>query len=246
MNNLQIPKLLPRADKQSVIMLSSTTKSLATSPQIAIVVENASLPKGIKPVEKVNASQSFDLRFVVKNQQTDVFNNTGDKVTTLPTNALNLWQRVIDKERLLKKLEQQFDMSLTSLKITLRDGDKTYKKGEVRHFRLEPSNKTVNLNALTVFNLAGNGELQFLYPLSEYRDPLIIRKFPYELPPMKVTAPFGGDDLVVILCQKTVISLHTFLVKNNEKPKLPEPEQLLRHLRNNTCQIGQHAFFSSE
>ncbi|EDN70225.1 conserved hypothetical protein [Beggiatoa sp. PS] len=153
---------------------------------------------------------------------------------------------MIDKERLLKKLEQQFDMSLTSLKITLRDGDKTYKKGEVRHFRLEPNDKRINLKALTLFNLAGNGELQFLYPLSEYRDPLIIRKFPYELPPMKVTAPFGGDDLVAILCQKPATGLHDFLVKNHETPNLPEPEQLLRHLRNNKCQVGQHAFFSSE
>jgi hypothetical protein len=254
MNNLQTPKLVPRGDSQPVLTLSQqpTVQIQSFSPKgengenIAIVVENAPLPRGIKPVKKVDAFQSFDLRFVVKNRQTEVFNNTGDKVATLPTNAINLWQRVIDKERLLKKLETQFDMRLTSLKISLRDGNKTYKKGEVRHFLLEQSNPTSHLKALTVFNLAGNGELEFLYPLSEYRDPLTVSRFPYELPPLKVTAPFGGDDLVAILCQKPAIRLHQFLAKHNEKSKLPEPEQFLRHLRNNTCQVGQHAFFSSE
>ncbi|MDM8558527.1 caspase family protein [Candidatus Parabeggiatoa sp. HSG14] len=248
MNNMQRPKLLPRADLQSVVKISRSKTSPSPYPShIAIVIENGRMP-GLNHIQLVNSWQTFDLLFKVEKNGTEVFNNTGDKVTHLPNNALSLWQRVIDKERLLKVLETQFNMRLKPINITLRDGNKTYKKGEIRHFSIEPTDKQGGLNALTLFNLAGDGELQFLYPLSEYRDPKIVKHFPYRLPPMKVAKPFGGDDLVAVLCKKPATGLHGLLnsyLKKNKRP-LPTPEQLLRQLRNNTCQVGQYAFFSSE
>ncbi|RKZ73517.1 MAG: hypothetical protein DRQ57_14155, partial [Gammaproteobacteria bacterium] len=241
-NNLQIPKLLPRSDTKSVVSLPKATfEPPPLKPKvadIAIIVENARVPSGLKNVRYVNQFQTFDLRFVGKNRYTEVFNNTGDKViTTLPSDALNLWQRVIDKERLLKILETQFDMRLKPIKITLHDGDKSYKEGEVQQFSIAPSD--TNLNALTLFNLAGNGELQFLYPLIQYKDTLIVKQFPYKLPSMEVTLPFGGDDLIVVLCKKPAKGLHTLLKKN--QPNIPAPEKILKQLRGNTCQVGQYA-----
>jgi len=255
MNNLQEPKLLPRADMQPVIKLAtkSVTKPaisqapLAPHPKIsnvAIVVENASAPRGLKHVRIVKSSQSFDLRFVIKKKYTDVFNNTGDKVTTLHGLSLNQWQSLIDKERLLKALETQFDMRLNPIKITLREGDGLHKNGENLHFNIAPGDRKEGLKALTLFNLAGNGELQFLYPITEYGNSLTVRHFPYTPPRIKVTPPYGGDDLVVVLCKKPVTGLHTLLIK--AQPNIPKPEQILSQLRGNTCQVGQYAFFSSE
>jgi hypothetical protein len=182
---------------------------------------------------------------MIKNRQTDVFNNTGDKITTLPNNALSRRQRVINKQRLLKVLATQFDMRLKPIRMTLREGAKLHKKGEVLHFSIEPgSDKQKGLNALTLFNLAGNGELQFVYPLPQFKNPLVIHHFPYIVPPMEVTPPFGGDHLVAVLCQKPPKSLHALLAKS--QPRLPAPWQILFHLRKNRCQVGQYAFFSSE
>jgi hypothetical protein len=53
------------------------------------------------------------------------------------------------------------------------------------------------LNALTLFSLAANGELQFLYPLSEYKNPLIVRQFPLKLPPMEIEPPLGSENYYV-------------------------------------------------
>ncbi len=211
------------------------------------MVEHARAPEGLKQVRFVNSFQTFDLLFALNNQKIDVFNNTGDKITTLSaTKIRNRWQRLIDKERLLKILETQFDMRLKPIRITLREGDKLHKKGEKLHFLIEPSDKQQGLNALTVFDLAGNGELQFLYPLTDkkFNNPLVIQKFPYTSPPMEVISPFGGDDLVVLLCEKLTTGLHILLKET--QPNIPEPNTILSHLHNNTCQVGQYAFFSGE
>jgi hypothetical protein len=250
MNNMQRPKLLPRADMQSVVKIlpDSMTPPSPYPSNIAIVIEKGHVPGKLNNVEFVNSSQTFDLLFKVEKKGTEVFNNTGDKVTHLPNNALSLWQQVIDKERLLKVLDSQFDMRLKPIKIILREGNKVHRKGKVRHFSIAPTDKQLGLNALTLFNLAGDGELQFLYPLSEYRDPKIVSRFPYRVPPMKVAKPFGGDDLVAILCKKPANGLHGLLNRYLKKTKrpLPTPEQILTQLRNNICQVGQYAFFSSE
>ena len=243
MNNLQEPKLLPRADMQPVIKLPyQLPPSRSSISNVAIVVENTSAPRGLKTVSFVNANQSFDLRFVGKGGQTDVFNNTGDKVATLSISALKTWQSLINKERLLKVLETQFDMRLNPIQIILHEGDGLHKEGEELHFSIAPGNKREGLKALTLFNLAGNGELQFLYPITEYGNPLNVQHFPYIPPRITVTPPFGGDDLIVVLCKKPAEGLHNLLKKN--QPYIPE--QILSQLRSNTCQVGQYAFFSSE
>jgi len=249
-NGIQIPEVLPRADMQPVVKLASEESfepppAYSNLPNINIVVEYARAPSGLKHVNFVNSFQTFDLLFEIKNQQTDVFNNTGDRVTTLPSNQIpTRWQRLIDKERLLKVLETQFDMRLKPISITLREGDKLHKQGEKLRFTIEPSDKRKGLNALTLFNLAGNGELQFVYPLPEFNNPLIIRRFPYTSPPMEVIPPFGGDDLVAVLCEKPVTGLHALLKQT--QPNIPNPNRILFHLSNNRCQVGQYAFFSGK
>jgi hypothetical protein len=243
MNNMQKPKVLPKADTKGIIRIVKLPIPRVSS-NVAIVVKPGNAPHGLKHVRLVKSSQSFDLLFAVNKQQTEVFNNTGDKVTTLPTATVNRWQQLIDKERLLKVLTTQFDMRLQPIHITLREGDKLHKKGEVLHFNIEPGDKQEGLNALTLFDLAGNGELQFLYPLSKFNNPAVIRRFPYTSPPMQVTPPFGGDDLVAVLCEKPAIGLHNLLEET--QPNIPNPNTILSLMNNNRCQVGQYAFFSGE
>jgi len=243
MGEQQKPKLLPRGDTKAVFNLRKDPQPPSPpNSEIRIVVQKGSAPQGLKHVRLVNDSQSFDLLFVVNHPQTAVFNNTGDKITTLPSDALERWQRVIDKERLLKVLETQFDMSLKPIHISLDEGDGLHKQGDVLHFSIEPGDKAEDLKALTLFNLAGNGKLQFLYPDTKYKDPLLVQQFPYTMPPTTVTPPFGGDDLVVLLCTQPARGLHSLLL--DSQPNIPEPSDIISQLDNNRCQVGQYAFFS--
>ncbi len=250
MNNSQQPKMRPRADNQAVIVLPSgaTLEPPPVRPNLSpirIVVENnISVPSGLKHVSLSRSDQAFDLRFEGTYQGIKVFNNTGDQTARLSNSTLDSWQRVIDKERLLKALETQFDMSLKPIKISLKEGDNVHKKGDKRTFSVASGDSSEGLNALTLFNLAGDGEMQFLYPLVNYQDSLLIQQFPYRLPPMKVVPPYGEDNLVAILCAKPVTGLHTLLTQT--QPMIPEPEQIIGYLRSNRCQVGQYAFFSQE
>ena len=72
----------------------------------------------------------------------------------------------------------------------------------------------------------------------------MIQKFPYTSPPMEVIPPYGGDDLVVLLCEKPTTGLHILLKET--QPNIPNFNTILLHLSNNRCQVGQYAFFSGE
>ncbi|OQY48475.1 MAG: hypothetical protein DRR08_26045 [Candidatus Parabeggiatoa sp. nov. 2] len=249
----QVPKILPRGDNVAVLKLGNISESPEPSlkpnlPDIAIRVKNGVAPQNLKYVRFINSEESFDLLFIIKTQQTQVFNEFNEQVATLPlpSDAPHLWQRVINKERLLRVLRTQFDMRLQPVSITLREGDGLHKQGEVLHFDIAPGNTQEGLNALTLFNLASDGELQVLYPWPNSGDPLKVEKFPYTIPPLEVKLPFGKDNLVVLLCSQPTEGLHDLLA--DSQPNIPEPEKILAQLHkdNNRCQVGQYAFFSSE
>lgn len=241
MSHTQKPKLLPQADTVSVFYLGSQSNSLISSTQenVAIVVENGSMPNGLKHVRRVKLSQSFDLRFKISRRSVAVFNRTGDNITNLPSNTLYHWQRVINKTYLLKALGNQFDMSLSPIQIDLSEGDGNHSEGAFLHFSL--GNESEDLKALTLFSLATNGELEFLYPMSDYNDALLIEEFPFILPPMQITKHLGSESLVVILCQSVNNGLHKLLIQH--QPDIPDVKKILSYLQQG-CQVGQYAVFS--
>lgn len=242
----QTPKLLPRADSQTVVLLGNQSTTPIAPPirpnlsEIAIQVENGSAPFGLKFVRRVN--DGFELRFVVGHRYTEVFNHTNDKIATLFSHNTAQWQRLIDKNRLLQALSTQFDMRLRPVQIELQEGDGFHRRGERLHFSIAPGARWQGLNALTLFNLAGDGELQFLYPLQRRNHSPIRRQFPYRLPPLGVVPPFGEDNLVAVLCHQPPIRLQKLLKES--APYLPEPTQIIAALHQQRCQVGQYAFFS--
>ncbi|WP_171899546.1 caspase family protein [Candidatus Marithrix sp. Canyon 246] len=241
-NNLQKPKLLPRAD--DTLVLASAPEPLPPSPTnviINITTEKTQIPSNLSHFRSVNTSSEFDLLFQINNNKITAFNYTGDQITEFSNQHKN-WQRLIDKARLLKFLELWFNKKYKPIDIRLREGDELHQQGEILHFTIAPGDIREGLNALTIFNLTGNGELQLMYPLANYNDPLLINDFPYHMPAMQISPPFGGDNLVAILCKQAVTNLHQLLIK--VQPNLPTPKQISKSLRGNTCQVGQYAFFS--
>jgi hypothetical protein len=263
----QIPSLSPDDKTVAVLKVGGESCAPVQNPKIPDIVI-ATQPKGIaeglklEHVRPVRSDEEPDLHFIVKdhyigeNQPVDVFDELPDSdppIATLSSNESHLWQRVIDKERLLNVLSTQANLCLKPLLITLREHEKkkgklpTFKRGEKLHFSVKPSDEQKDLSALILFNLASNGELQFLYPLTRNHegkeDPWKIDKFPY-LPEIEVSSPFGKDNLVAILCKKPAKDLRTLLERS--APNLPKHEEILKHLHNNTCQVEQYPSFSAK
>jgi hypothetical protein len=245
-NRQQKPKILPSSNKVSVFYFPQPIDYPVIEPNrndIAIVVQNGRVPKGLKHINLVKSNKTFDLSFEIKGRQTVVFNNTGDKLTTINSSKQE-WQRLINKQRLLKHLATEFSMRLSPIKIKLREGNGLHKKGKYLHFSIGSSKE--DLKALTLFALGAKGELQFLYPLKEYGDPLKVHRFPYNLPPM--IASSGAENLIVILCRSPAKALHELLVR--VQPQIPEPQQFWQALnglrRMVKCQVGQYAVFGGE
>jgi hypothetical protein len=57
-----------------------------------------------------------------------------------------------------------------------------------------------------------------------------------------VVPPFGGDNLVAILCNKPATKLQVLLTDN--APHIPNINQIITSLQKQTCQVGQKAFFT--
>lgn len=247
-DSFQIPKVELRLDSDSQIVINlepeSVKPSIPSAQQlnnltIKIKIENGTPPNGLKHVKIVN--KNFDLLFeIIDPYTTDVYNHVGDKIAKVFGKAG--WQQVIDKRRLLKALHKQFNMNLRPVKIDLREGDKWHNDGDELHFSIDTGNK--RLNALTLFNLTGNGELQYLYPIRELEHSPRLAKIPYKLPPLMASPPFGGDNLVAILCNKPATDLQDLL--KDSAPHIPDINQIITNLQKQTCQVGQKAFFTSD
>jgi hypothetical protein len=96
---------------------------------------------------------------------------------------------------------------------------------------------------LVLFDLAGSGELQFLYPLQAQGDSPALAKIPYDLP-LVVEPPSGEDDLVAVFCATAQDRLATLLSDYHGRTP-PRPEDFLAAVGQD-CQIGRYAFFTGE
>jgi hypothetical protein len=247
------PKVRPDRNNSEVVVVLSKESIKPVPPthpnlrDVAIKVENGVAPKGLRHQRLVE--KGYDLRFVINNrgiteENTEVYNKVDDQITTISSRTTAQWQRLIDKEQLLQVLSTQFDMRLKPVQIDLREGNSLHKRGEELNFSIKPTDAWQGLNALTLFNLAGDGELQFLYPLTRRNHSLTLQQFPYILKPLKVVPPFGGDHLVAILCMQPATVLHKLLA--NSSPYLPHLAQVISALHKQRCQVGQYAFFTKK
>jgi len=240
--NRQTPKFLPQGDATAILTINNPvlTAPTLTSTPVKFLIDNVTVPKEELQHVHFVKHKPFDLHITRnRHDQLDVFNNTGDKVTSLANANTQTWQRLIDRQRLLNALQTHIAQS-PHLSIVLQQGDKLHRYGDMLSFTIHSTNST--LNALTLFNLSGNGALQFIYPYAS--DPKTVT-FPYSLQPaIQVDSPFGADNLIAIACQQPLAALNATLA--NIQPQLPNITILAHRLRNQTCQVAQYAFFTGE
>ncbi|QWF72367.1 caspase family protein [Methylomonas paludis] len=170
---------------------------------------------GYKVADKVKASLEWDVgNNLIRNEFSDVvYHFSKDdgqtrgiarigKDDSLPL-VKNL-QGVINKYRLVESFKCINDGSLA---VRLLPDDKLHKKGDKLAIQVEQ----IRNPFLTVFNLAVDGTLNFLYPVLQTDILQIPLDRPYKIDDLEVTEPFGGDHFVVILSDHPLLGLHKTL-----------------------------------
>ena len=115
--------------------------------------------------------------------------------------------------------------------VALEPGNKVHCAGESLVVRGASS----RFNHYTAFNLPGSGEIQFLWPLSRYKDPLANapgEPWKFET---KVGEPFGSDAIVLIATDQPLEKLHAVLEYTAE---VLDPIDLWRLLEASLEQTG--------
>jgi hypothetical protein len=161
---------------------------------------------------------------------------------TLESSLLGDVQHVIDKTALVTAIKA--DSAAHPLLVSLSPDDKVHTKGAQVSFQISPGTYT----NLTLFDLASDGTVQFLYPLNtkDHKDPLQIDGTrPYALP-LTVAPPFGADHLVAILSAEPLTSLHGLLVEADGKPSAQLAAKLGDVLDGKNYQIGIYPSFTAE
>jgi hypothetical protein len=113
----------------------------------------------------------------------------------------------------LKKLAEQ-----RSFSITLQDGGKKYSARDYRDRKYGPIPVATGVagRELLVFNIAGDGKLQMLFPSAAARAAGRVNADPWQMSP-SVTKPFGADLVVALSSAKRQDGLEPWLRANHDK-----------------------------
>jgi hypothetical protein len=243
--NRQAPGLISRGlsrESPAFTITPSTGNETAAPPpleaNLAVKIDGGALPSGITGVRLDDAG--YRIRFEIKNGQVSAFNPHGDKVTAFSVSDIEAWKRIIAKYRMIAVLDAHYNTSASPVKIALKQGNGLHRLNEHLDFTFDPNS---SWRHFLLFDLAGTGELQFLYPLKEQGDAPALANIPYTLP-LNVTPPTGEDDLVVVFCAGSQEKAVALLSSYNGKTS-PTAETFLETLGKD-CQIGRYAFFTSD
>jgi hypothetical protein len=151
-------------------------------------------------------------------------------------------QGLVDKWRLVERIKRLAESR--SLRMALKPDDKLHAAGAKITFVIDGHAQTY----FTLFNLAADGTINFLYPLNtaEVKDPpQIPLGRPYTVP-LEVEAPFGADHLVAIASADRLADLHKALQEFDGKAMADALEPvLLKQLEGQSYRIGIHGSYTA-
>lgn len=242
----QVPTLQPRSNEEPALALAGGAESQTPSifpvvtneAPLPVKVEGGQPPAGLDNIKL--SADAFRVRFEIGKATARVFNTSGDQVGEIPAKDLGAWKRIVAKYRLMGALDERFKTGEKPVKITLKQGDGLHRVKDRLNFSFDPQS---DRRHFLLFDLAGTGELQFLYPLAEQGDSPALAEIPYTLP-LDVTPPLGEDDLVGVFCKQPQSAAVALLASYNGKTP-PEPGVLLKALAGE-CQVGRYGFFTTE
>ena len=108
--------------------------------------------------------------------------------------------------------------------------------------RIEIEVSDVAGRAMVMFNIAGDGTVQTLYPIGS--DPAIIRTAKYRFP-VEVRTPYGADQIVVVTAQQRMTSLEQALQQLNQRRTAVEALNMVRRYSPADARIGTTGLFTA-
>ena len=162
-------------------------------------------------------------------------------------------QAVVDSTRAIDAIRQIMLASGLDMRLMLPEesvsaapsvaSDRTHGRGT--HLTLVATGRRYPYFVL--FNITGNGTVQFLYPLTERDDPPTIDPgAPYKLP-LDVSAPFGADHLIAVASAHELSELLTTLRKlDGQKEAALAAKELTRSASNPQVQVGTQGVFTTD
>jgi Caspase domain len=211
--------------------------------------QRSAIAKMLKDATLVDPGQPADLTWDASTRE--IFDKFGN------TQALRLsvedLQAVVDSARAIESIRQMTLTSGLDMRLVLPEesilaspsvaSDSTHVRGT--HLMLVATG--LRYPYLILFNITGDGTLQFLYPLLERKDPTAIDpEAPYKLP-LDVSAPFGADHLVAVASAREQSDLLATLRKLDGKKEAALAAQALkRSASNSQTRYGIQGIFTRE
>lgn len=189
-----------------VFRLKVSDAQLAPSePLVAVRV------RAIDPRVAIPAGSKFPTRLVGPDEDADVvydparheaLNGFGDVVSEVAD--IGDLTGAIDAVGATLAISKLSEGGVQGVRV-LPDG-RRYRAGEIADLHID----NVKDKFLILVNVAGNGEVQFLYPRDDKKDKPQIDEQDFDLP-LRSQAPFGADHLVVVLSDKPLATLQAAL-----------------------------------
>jgi len=257
-NQRQTPGFLPRSLKLDTPIMDFSafnhllpTMACSENDMLEPILVSGTRSQKLQNVRQANQAA---LHFETDGSNTRVFYEQ-DHVGSVSTASEQ--QNIVDKYRLLRTIDNcqnstraipriEFDCSQSAHGRSCNDvhsiaESSTYNERGRIYFKFGQNNHDLG-DYFVLFNLAGNGELQWLYPLAAYKDnPRLERNsLPYDLE-IKINEPAGRDDFVAGFCDKDPAKLSDALKRNKADITrfTDQSEQL-------GCQWGRSSLFTVE
>ncbi|MFZ4703480.1 MAG: DUF4384 domain-containing protein, partial [Candidatus Methylumidiphilus sp.] len=235
----QFPDMVPRGGGEPAF--AETAKPKPQAPlsvgELPIKITGGEAPNGLENARLDDVG--YRLRFEMQGAKSRVISPQGDLIGVVDANTASEWNALIAKYRLLAAVDNH--PNAKQVRVSLDEGNGQHKIGERLHFHVEPNSSRRHL---LLFNLAGTGQLQFLYPLKKFQDPEAVAQTPYALPEIEVVPPPGEDDVVAVFCDRPQAKAIS-LLDTHDQHNPPEPGPLLDSLGKD-CQFGRLAYFTGQ
>lgn len=155
------------------------------------------------------------------------------------TDRIAGFESVVDRWRLTDRLAAL--QSGRSLQVDFLPGDQVYRENDVVAVQVS----SLEHDFFTLFNVTSRGTLNFIYPLAQYGDALMVDHNQPQTVQLKVTSPFGAEHFVAIASGVPLLDLHKILLAHDGKSVPDDFFTTLRaELEGNDFQLGLHGVYS--
>jgi len=229
------PQVIPRGGEEHPLLRLAPRPVIVTPAQQPLSVHitgsgpelRRKIRAGLSGIAESPDERGADAVIDLDNRQ--VLNGLGDVLSDFGTSTATAIQPILDKQLAVMRLRH---LARNPVPMRILPGDDVHLDGDIIRLELPVG----DLNALTLFNLTGDGTVQLLFPIAG-ESPLVGNRV-FTLP-IRVGPPFGGDHLIGLLTEKPLPELHATLKSVDGKQKSLTAAQVLEaEVQNHRYQLG--------